>query len=180
MKSLKHNLPLTLFVLLELAVGLLLLVNPEAFTVTIITLGGIVLQVIGALFLYRYFTEKKQYNINDKGVLYLGIVFVLVGLLAAVFSHWILGLFTVVAWVYGLFLVLSGAYKVKAYLDAKKEKQTYASIALVSAVLSIILGIIILLNPFTSTKFLWVFTGLSLVVEALIDLYTLWLSRKQK
>ena len=52
----------------------------------------------------------------------------------------------------------------------KKSKWFLAGI---SALLSIICGVIIIASPFGSTAVLWLFTGVSLTVEAIFDIVAL-------
>jgi len=48
----------------------------------------------------------------------------------------------------------------------------------ISAGVSIICALVIIRNPFSSTVVLWWFTGISLVVEAVFDVITMIMSRK--
>ena len=41
-----------------------------------------------------------------------------------------------------------------------------------SAVLSIILGVVVFLNPFSATEAAWLYTGIFLIVEGVMDLFT--------
>ncbi|MCC8051806.1 MAG: hypothetical protein LIP10_14350 [Clostridiales bacterium] len=51
-------------------------------------------------------------------------------------------------------------------------KKKYWYISLISAMLTVLFAIIILANPFTTTAVLWKFTGIVLIVEAVIDALT--------
>ena len=43
----------------------------------------------------------------------------------------------------------------------------------VSAILSVIFGFVILQNPFDTVEFLWRFTGIIMILEAIIDVVSL-------
>ena len=43
-------------------------------------------------------------------------------------------------------------------------------LAAISAALSIICGVVIITNPFSATAVLWLFIGISLIVEAVFDM----------
>ena len=95
----------------------------------------------------------------------------LVGLICIVFPSMIMGLFAVVAIIYGIILIVSGVYKAKSYTDAKKTGAHLPAISLISAILSVALGIVIVINPFgTVMRSLFTFAGIALIVEAGLDL----------
>ena len=52
-----------------------------------------------------------------------------------------------------------------------KEKKWFLPI--ISAILSIACAAVILANPFASTTVLWMFTGITLIAEAILDIVTL-------
>ena len=53
-------------------------------------------------------------------------------------------------------------------------------LAMISAAVSVICGIVIITSPFSTTAVLWMFTGISLVVEAVFDIMTAILGNKQE
>lgn len=65
------------------------------------------------------------------------------------------------------------------YMLRMKKKKWF--LAAISAVLSIICAVVILRNPFSSSAVLWMFTGISLIVEAVFDVVSLIMNtRKEK
>ena len=62
--------------------------------------------------------------------------------------------------------------------DLIRLKKDKWYIAAISAGVSIICAAVVLGNPFTSTAALWMFTGITLIVEAVIDLVTLIVNRQ--
>jgi uncharacterized membrane protein HdeD (DUF308 family) len=59
-------------------------------------------------------------------------------------------------------------------------KQKFWFIALISAVVTLAISVIVILNPFTSTVVLWRFIGITLILQAVIDLITFFFSKKAK
>ena len=169
MKKLKIYAPLILLILFELVVGILLLINPEGFTQTVINVFGIVLLVIGAVYLIRFFTDKKKEGKYNIATIVLSVISLAVGILCAFFAPTVMGFFTVIAVIYGVILIVSGIFKAKTFFDSRKAKLPVSFLSLVSAIVSIILGVLIVANPFTTTKVLWIFAGISLIVEAVLD-----------
>ena len=79
---------------------------------------------------------------------------------------------------YGILTLVSGVSKVQWAVDMLRAKQKYWFVEVISAVLTIICAILILTNPFTSTAFLWTFIGVSMIVEAVVDVIAFFLGRK--
>jgi len=178
MKALRNNIPVILFILFELAVGILLLINPEAFTKTVIICFGIVLVVIGIIYLIRVLKDKSEGM--SAITLILSIASLAVGAVCALFPSFVMSLFAVVAIIYGVILIVSGIYKAKNYNDAKKEGTSVPILSLISAVISVALGVIIIINPFKTVHLLWIFAGVSLIFEAALDFIAVVLNSKSK
>ena len=169
MKNLRNNLPVILLTLFEFAVGVLLLINPEAFTKAVIIIFGSILVVIGGIYLARVLRDRTE---GVSGItMTISLASLLVGLICIVFPSMIMGLFAVVAIIYGVILIVSGVYKAKSYTDAKKAGAHLPAISLISAILSVALGVVIVINPFgTVMRSLFTFAGIALIVEAGLDL----------
>lgn len=176
MKTLKNNLPVIFLTLFELAVGIILFINPEAFTKTIILCFGVVLVVIGMIYLVRVLKDKSE---GVSGVtMSIALISIIAGVLLFAFPSLVMGLFSFVAIIYGIILVISGVYKTKCYSDAKKAGTALPIIALLSAVASVTLGIVIIVNPFKTVHVMWVFAGAALIFEAALDLAAILLNSK--
>lgn len=161
----------------EIMVGILLLIDPVGFTSGIIVVFGIVLAVIGAISLFRYFWEDAETASQESG-LAKGIIFAIFGLFCAFKSEWFMVTFPLLTVLYGILTLVSGVSKVQWAVDMLRAKQKYWFVEVISAVLTIICAILILTNPFTSTAFLWTFIGVSMIVEAVVDVIAFFLGRK--
>ena len=161
----------------EIMVGILLLIDPVGFTSGIIVVFGIVLAVIGAISLFRYFREDAETASQESG-LAKGIIFAIFGLFCAFKSEWFMVTFRLLTVLYGILTLVSGVSKVQWAVDMLRAKQKYWFVEVISAVLTIICAILILTNPFTSTAFLWTFIGVSMIVEAVVDVIAFFLGRK--
>ena len=82
--------------------------------------------------------------------------------------------------IYGVVVFLTGLGKVQLTADMLRRKSKKWFLAIISAVISIACAAVILNNPFTSTAVLWMFTGITLIVESVIDLVTLIISGKEQ
>ena len=168
MKNIRNNIPVILLTLFEFAVGVLLLINPEAFTKAVLIIFGAILIVIGAIYLVRVLRDKTE---GVSGItMTVALISLIVGILCIVFPSMIMSLFSVAAIIYGVMLIVSGVYKTKSYTDAKKAGSPLPVISLISAFLSVALGILIVLNPFGTVRALFTFAAIFLIIEAALDL----------
>ena len=169
MKNLRNNFPVILLTLFEFAVGVLLLINPEAFTKAVIIIFGAILVVIGGIYLARVLRDRSE---GVSGItMTIALASLIVGILCIVFPSMIMSLFAFVAIIYGVILIVSGVYKAKSYTDAKSAGTPLPAITLISAILSVALGIVIVINPFgTVMRTLFTFAGIALIIEAGLDL----------
>lgn len=168
MKALRANIPVILFILFELAVGILLLVDGDALTTTVLICFGIILMVIGAVYLIRFLRERGAGKANYL-TLIMSVLSLFVGAVCVIFPGFVKGLFTVIAIIYGVILIVMGVYKTKTYNDAKSEGASPSFLTLISAVLSLVLGVVVIVNPFKADGALYVFAGISLIFEAALD-----------
>ena len=176
MQTLRRNLPLLLLIVFELAVGILLFLKPVEFTQGIIITLGVLLLVIGAIDLFRFLRDRKSLGVNDYLTLSLAILALLCGAFLAFGSKLVMGLFGVLAVLYGIFLIVSGLLKGKTYFEFRRAGFPVSVLLLVNAILSVLLGMLIVLHPFDSVDVLWRFTGVSLIVEAIGDAISLLLA----
>ena len=84
-------------------------------------------------------------------------------------SNWFIALFPLLTTLYGLIVLISGIIKVQWLADIiRLKKRRWGWMALSSAV-TIICAVVILRRPFTATATLWILIGLTMIVEAVID-----------
>lgn len=163
--------------IIELAIGILLLINPEGFTKGIIIALGIVMAGLGVWQIIGYFRTEAE-EAAQKGTLTTGILLTVFGLFCALNSGWFITTFTVITVLYGALILATGVSKLQAAVDMVRAKQKYWFVALIGALLTLVFAVLILMNPFSST-FLWIFIGISLIVEAVMDVITFIFARKQ-
>lgn len=179
MKNQKNNINGILLCLFEIAVGVLLLINPVGFTTGIITTAGIVLLIIGLITVIKYFrTEADEARTGQ--YLVKGLVALLAGAFCTFKSHWFIVTFPALTIIYGIVVLITGLGKVQLTFDMIRKKNKKWFLAIISALLSIICAVVILNNPFTSTTVLWMFTGITLIAESVIDVITLIVSGSGK
>lgn len=171
MKKLSENGGKILLSILEIVIGILLFVNPVGFTTTIIRIGGVALLVAAVVFAVQYFrADPMEAHLGQ------GLVKALLALAAGLFclfkTEWFLITFPIVAVLYGIVILITGIVRVQWAVDMLRMKTGRWFLTALGAVLSLAFGLIILLNPFSWTEFLWTFVGISLIVNAIFDICT--------
>ena len=166
---LKRNLGSVAMSLAEIVIGILLLVNPVGFTSGIIVAFGIVLMITGIGTTIKYFrTEPAEAAVRQ--VLMKGLLELLGGAFCAFNSHWFIATFPVLTLVYGVVILVTGITKLQWTVDIIRMKRSKWLWMAVSAAISILCGITVIMSPFSTTAVLWMFIGITLIVDAVFDM----------
>lgn len=174
MKFLKQHANSVILCLFEILVGILLLINPAKFTEAIVTIFGIILIVIGLICVIGYFrTEAIQAAASQS--LFKGLLALIAGIFCAVRAERFIAAFPVLAILYGVAVLIAGLIKTQWTIDLIRLRLGRWSLPAISAAISLICSIIILNNPFGAAVALWIFTGISLIVEAALDIVSLFM-----
>ena len=153
----------------EVIIGILLLVNPIGFTSGIIIAFGVVLMIMGIHKTVKYFrTEPEEAAVSQ--ILVKGLLMLLAGAFCAFNSHWFIATFPVLTLVYGVVILITGITKVQWTIDIIRMKRSKWFWVAISAAISIVCGVVIITSPFSTTAVLWMFIGISLIVEAVFDM----------
>lgn len=153
----------------EVLVGILLLIDPVGFTSGIIIVFGIVLTLIGAVSLFKYFRADAETAAKERS-LTKGLIFVIFGLFCAFKSEWFVITFPLLSVLYGILCLLIGVSKLQWTVDMLRAKRKYWFVEAIASVLTIVCAVLILGNPFSSAFFLWTFIGVTMIIEALVDI----------
>lgn len=165
--------------LCELIVGILLLVNPVGFTKGIITTFGVLLLIAGIISIIKYFREDPREAAIERKMAY-GLLEIFGGLFCVLKSGWFITAFPILTVLYGVITLVTGITKVQWTVDMLRMKLKKWPIAAISAVVTLICAAVILGNPFSSTVVLWTFIGVTLMLEAVIDVVALIFSIKNE
>lgn len=169
MKKGSNKLVSMILALIELAVGVLLLINPTQLVNTIILGAGVLLIAIAIFFIVKYFFTPAEEA--AQGQLFLIGAVALIGGIIGIWkraaiagkAHWLILLCGVA------FLVL-GISKVQQTIDMLRLKKDRWLFQAISAALTLIFGLIIIFNPLHFKIAFWTFAGIALIVSAAADL----------
>lgn len=179
MKKIKLDASSLFMSIVEIVIGVLLLINPVGFTSGIIIALGIVMAVMGVLQIISYFRSDAE-KAATEGKLTKGILLTIFGIFCTFNSGWFIVTLPVITILYGILILVAGVSKLQKAVDMARAKQQYWFVALISALLALVFGVLIIFNPFASTAILWTFIGVSLIVEAVVDVIMFIFERKNK
>ncbi|MBQ9847633.1 MAG: DUF308 domain-containing protein [Clostridia bacterium] len=169
MKSLKKYSGGIILSLFEILVGVLLLIDAVSFTSGIIMALGAALAVYGLVCVIKYFrAEPLEASLGQ--LLLKGLVALIAGVFFLIRTEWLVSVFPVLTIIYGVAILFVGLGKIQKTVDMLRLKKNGWAVTAISALLSVAFGVIILAVPFETTEFLWKFTGIALIVEAVIDI----------
>ena len=151
--------------IVAIVLGIVFVADPNGSGDAVCKVAGVAMIVLAAAMLIRYFTSAQLFpeNLTFSAVLLLlGIFFIAKsGVVMTV-----LGLF------FGIFLVIDGASKIRDGIDAAKAKIQGCWIWFLLALLTIVLGVLVMFGESVMTLL-----GVSLIVDGVSDIVTtLWLS----
>ena len=175
MSVIKMNIKEIIFCISELVIGILLLINPVSFTSGIIVLLGVSMLATGILFGYKYFRMDAE-EAKKGNMLTFAILLVMMGAFCILRSDWFIATFPILTVIYGIMMLVAGVSKIQTMVDMLRLHNNKWFWAGINAVVSIICAVVILWSPFTSTAVLWIFAGVSLIVEAVLDIVTIFLA----
>jgi len=171
MNKLSRNMGNILVCIFEILIGVLLLIDPIGFTSKIIMGAGVVLLILGIWNVFKYFKEPPEVAALDN-CLANGLLFMLIGGFCTFKAEWFVLTFPVLTVIYGVFNLIIGICKVQWAADMLRAKHRYWYAAAFGAVITLVFAVLILVNPFASTQFLWTFIAITMILEAIIDLLT--------
>lgn len=172
MTFIRKNMPNVILCLGELIVGILLLVNPEGFTRSIIMALGVAVAALGVFNVIRYFRTNPVQAATERRLAY-GLGQLALGAFCLTQSHWLVGLFPVLTRLYGAAVLVLALFRIQQFVDARRLGFK-GLVSGVSALFTLVYACMILLIPETT----WMFVGIMLLLEALMDLLILFIDRR--
>ena len=151
---------------LIIALSIFLIIRPDQMIETLIRVIGLFVLVCGVFDFTNYFVKKDDSKMFDMG-LSKGIMEICIGILFLFKYHVLLEVFPMLL---GLLIVFINVFKLQLSLSLKMVDNTNYFTGVVISSLSIVLGIIILLNPFDSLKVVVIVSGAVLLASELANI----------
>jgi len=158
------------YMLFTLLAGLCLLIFPQMTTAVVFWGLAGALMLIGLVQLIGYFRSDVQGAISgDK--MATGLLLIVLGLIIGLAQETIASLLPVV---FGFVLFVGGIFKTQGAFDLRRMGDARWFMALVGALISLVCGVIILVDPFDTLMTLMRVMGAFLVLESVQDMLYAW------
>ncbi|MCI7041881.1 MAG: DUF308 domain-containing protein [Lachnospiraceae bacterium] len=167
LKNLKAN--YTLSAIICVVIGVVLIIWPGTSTQVVCMVLGGMLMIYGIvqIILYLFARERTLYL---QGMLILGIVFSVVG-------AWILlkpeTIIAAVPIIMGIIIIMHGLHNAIQAIDLKKMDYENWWVALLFGILTIVLGVVLVCNPFGAVEIVVRVIGAFLIYDGISDMWIL-------
>ncbi len=170
----KQNINIIFVCLLEILIGVLLLVDANAFTAAVIVICGIALMAAGLYSSVKYFKESALVAASGQ-LLMIGLMLLLSGAFCVFRSTWFIETLPILTVIYGVITLAIGFCKVQVSVDSIRVGSRLWYLYGISALLSVVCALVVFANPFGEAALdsLWIFTGVSLLVLFALDVASL-------
>lgn len=147
--------------------GILLICWPTMSAKVLCVILGVVSLVYGIEKIIGYFS-KDIYHLAFQFDLALGIFVGIIGVVLLIHPGSVMSL---VAVIIGIFMLVEGVFKIQTSVDAQRFGLGKWWLILLGAVLSILLGICLIFDPFQGGAMLMTFVGISLLIDGIQNLF---------
>lgn len=175
-KSLRLSWSEIIIGLAAIVLGLILLILPGVAASVVLCGIGAVGIVIGIVHIVRYLMLDARQAVASNDMA-LGLVWLVAGILVIVLKDFLISLLPVF---FGLAVLLGGIAKIQFTLSFKRMNATRWYLELIGAVISIVLGTLILCNPFSTALLLMRIIGVALLIEGVQDLISIYTFKKAR
>lgn len=145
-----------------LAIGILLLLQPGETVQLVSMLCGITVIMLGVGAWISYFSKVKSTILAI-----LGTLAIISGIILCVKYKSII---SVVLFLFGIFILISGIVDFVSAIEAKRNDLKSWIVSLIMAAATIILGLLVIVNPFDSMLVITRLLGAGLIIYAVMDL----------
>lgn len=153
--------------LLYIVLGIVALVIPETMEKALGYLIGVVLIIGGAVSMISYLLRDAHQNYYHNDFLH-GLIGIAAGIVVLNQVEFIISLIPVLL---GVLILISGCSKLQDVIDMKRMEYGNWIVMLVFAVINVVLGILLICNPFQSALLLFRLLGAGLIFSGATDCF---------
>jgi uncharacterized membrane protein HdeD (DUF308 family) len=154
-----------LVAILEVILGIVILLKPMEFTNIILNCFGIVLVIMGIISCINYFTTPKELAIFEHN-LTKGIILCIFGVVLIYSKELLISSISII---YGIIILIGSIRKIQFTVDFLRIGEKFWIASLIEAIISIILALIIIKDPFIAVNAMWIFIGVSIIIEGVFN-----------
>lgn len=151
--------------LLLIVLSVFLMLKPIEIIGTLIKVIGMILLICGVFDFANYFVNKKEESLFDYGLVK-GIIEITIGVLFIFKYDLLINLFPCIL---GLIIVFINIFKLQTAISLKEFESNYMTGVIISS-LSIILGLVIVINPFETLEVVIIVSGAVLLISELSNI----------
>lgn len=152
--------------ILMIVMAILLMIKPTAILNTIITIFGVVILAQGIISLILYFIAGKEERVFSNALLE-GILCTVVSILILKNKEFMLSIMPILV---GIWIIIKSIVKLQLSFNMKAMDEKSWLLILVSSLITLLVGIIALVNPFEIMVTVTVLAGGMLLGTGIIDL----------
>lgn len=160
----KMNMTSIIFSIIFILIGAFLLARPEDAIHLVSYALGIILLLWGAISIVQFFTDKESQNYLDIGFV-VGVFVFIFGIIVIVKPNTIA---SIIPLLLGIWMLINGVTKLSYALTLNRLNNAAGSIII--SVLIIILGILLIFNPFAGAQTLVQILGVIIIIYSALDL----------
>lgn len=149
-----------------IVLGIALIAKPDFFTNAIGYVVGGLLAAYGAVELVRYFIKSREDPMYATG-LAAGIILCAAGIFIMARPDFIP---KIIALIFGLYMLISGIVNLQDSLNIRSSGRDSWQFSTVSAVITIVIGIVLVVNPLLLTDAALTILGISLLVSGISNI----------
>ena len=153
--------------ILYIIAGLVLIIWPEASRQAICYLLGAALLLYGIYWVVVYFVRTLPLQLQF-GVA-IGVACIVAGLVLLFKADFVVTVFGVIV---GVILIIDGVFRLQNALDIRRMGGTHFSTLLICALVMLVLGIVLLFNPFTAVITATIIGGVALLIDGILTLWS--------
>lgn len=154
--------------LLYVALGAVLIMFPESIAKTLIYTIATIVIAVGVIKIISYFLKREQAGYSNAGIVS-GLIFIVIGLFILTSTKIII---SVIPFVMGVCILISAYSKLQYVLQLSKYTNEKNRGMLLAAIVTFILGIVLIFNPFRAAKWMIRLVGICIAFTGASDLIT--------
>lgn len=154
--------------LLYVALGVVLIMFPESIAKTLIYTIATIVIAVGVIKIISYFLKREQAGYSNAGIVS-GLIFIVIGLFILTSTKIII---SVIPFVMGVCILISAYSKLQYVLQLSKYTNEKNRGMLLAAIVTFILGIVLIFNPFRAAKWMIRLVGICIAFTGASDLIT--------
>ena len=168
----KMNMTSIIFSILFILIDAFLLARPEDAIHLVSYALGIILALWGLISIVQFFTDRESQNYLEFSFI-LGVFMFIFGIIIIVKPNTVA---SIIPLLLGIWMLINGVTKLSYALTLNKNKNAASSIII--SILIIVLGILLVFNPFAGAKTLVQILGVTIIIYSVLDLAECFAIRK--